>query len=264
MSNPPASSIFAAADIGNSRLKIALFERPFTGALPTPLRTCHLTIPSAEADQLIQWLRPSLADQIDWWISSVNRAAATELIDWLRVAGADTRLTLVGSADLPLEIDIERPDMVGIDRLLAAVAADRLRRAGHAAVVIDMGSAITVDLISPEGVFKGGAILPGIGLSARALHEFTDFLPLVDLSTLDEPPSPIATSTIEAMQSGLFWGAVGAVRELIGRIQADLRAEVDVFLTGGAAAGAAPHVHDGARYLPDLILAGIALAAEHS
>ena len=118
---------------------------------------------------------------IDWWIASVNRPAATRLIDWLREhrPGGSRRA-------------------VGLGRLAAGGAArtaghgrhrpaGRRRggqsapRAGRPAVIVDVGTAITVDLVSADGAFLGGAILPGIQMSARALHEFTDLLPLVDV-----------------------------------------------------------------------------------
>ena len=83
----------------------------------------------------------------------------------------DVRITLLTAGDLPLKIDSERPDMVGIDRLLGAVAVNAMRPAHRPAVVIYFGTAITVDLVSPEGTFQGGAILPGIGMLARAFHD---------------------------------------------------------------------------------------------
>ena len=259
--NDATSPAFAAADIGNSRLKVALFEQPLAAPLPEPVRVTNLTSPEADPNHLIQWLRPYEASQIDWWLSSVNRPAATQFIDWLRNHGAGSQITMLSASDLPLQVSLEHPDMVGIDRLLAALAANRLREAGRAAVVVDLGSAITVDLLSPDGVFKGGAILPGIGMSARAMHEFTDLLPLLDMQALNEPPAVIGTSTVQAMTSGIYWGAIGGVRELVSRFGADLDAEPDVFLTGGAAADVRKLVHDRAKYVPNLILAGIALVA---
>ena len=207
-----------------------------------------------------------------WWIASVNRPAATRLIDWLGQHRPDDRITLLAAGDLPLEVRLERPDMVGIDRLVDAVAVNRLRDAGRPAVIVDVGTAITVDLLSADGAFLGGAILPGIQMSARALHEFTDLLPLVDVSELTAPPPALGTATVPAMESGLFWGTVGAIRQLIEQLGHErcrrggserLRhtASPQVFLTGGAAAGVAELLGPNARYVPNLTLAGIALAA---
>jgi len=128
-------------------------------------------------------------------------------------------------------------------------------------VVVDVGTAITVDLVSRQGAFLGGAILPGIGMSARALHNFTDLLPLIDVSDLAGPPPALGTSTEQAMQSGLFWGAVGAIRQLVERLGREAGGTPEVFLTGGAGPAVAALLGPHARHVPHLTLAGIALAA---
>ena len=162
------------------------------------------TLPTTDSDRCFRW-----------HIGSVNRPAASRLIDWLRDHRAADEIVLVTSGDLPLEVKLPRPDMVGVDRLLDGFAANRLRSPGRPAVVVDVGSAITVDLVDAAGAFLGGAILPGIAMSARALHEFTDLLPQIDMAELAEPPPALGTVTVAAMRSGLFWGAVGAVRQLV-------------------------------------------------
>jgi type III pantothenate kinase len=158
-----------------------------------------------------------------------------------------------------MPVSLERPDMVGIDRLLDALAANRLRQPGRAAIVVDVGSAVTVDLVSPDGAFCGGAILPGIGMSARALHEFTDLLPLLDLSELTAPPPPLGTATVPAMQSGLFWGTVGAIRELSQQMGDGLAEPAQLILAGGAGPAVAKLLGPEARFVPHLTLSGIAL-----
>ncbi len=197
---------------------------------------------------------------MSWHLASVNRPGASRLIDWLRKRRPHDSLTLLSAADLPLEVRLERPDMVGIDRLVDAVAVNRLREPGRSAVIVDVGTAITVDLVAADGAFCGGSILPGLQISARALHEFTDLLPLVDVSELSEPPPALGASTETAMQSGLFWGTVGAIRQLIEQLGRDQSARPQIFLTGGAAAPVADLLGPNARYLPHLTLAGIALA----
>jgi len=90
-----------------------------------------------------------------WWIASVNRPAATQLIDWLRDHRPADRIVLLACGDLPLVVRLERPDMVGIDRLVDAVAVNRLREAGRPAAIVDVGTAVTVDLVRPTGLFLG-------------------------------------------------------------------------------------------------------------
>jgi type III pantothenate kinase len=181
--------------------------------------------------------------------------------DWL-ASESVTAPTILSASDLPLVVRLDQPERVGIDRLLGAVAVNRLRNRDRAAVVIDLGSAITVDSIDVDGAFLGGAILPGIGMSARAMYRQTDQLPLIAMNELDAPPPALGRSTIEAMQSGLFWGAVGGMKELLTRLAADHKGAVEVFLTGGAAPSVAKLIHPDAKHVPHLVLAGIALVVE--
>lgn len=255
-----AQRALVAVDIGNSRLKFGLYPGPSNEPLPAPSRSLDLTSQQS-FDPLDEWLAPHTIETTSWWIASVNRPHTTLLLDWLRNRAERPQVTLVASGDLPLTVSLPRPDMVGIDRLLGAVAANRLRAADRPAVVIDLGTAITVDLVAADGSFQGGAILPGIGLSARALHQFTDLLPLLDMAALAEPPPALGTSTDSALRSGLYWGAVGGCRELIARLTHDVGQPPQVFLTGGAAPTVAGLLTDDAVYVPHLVLGGIAIAA---
>ena len=259
---PSPSHPLIAVDIGNSRIKFGLFSGQGANAgLPEPERTFDIQPQIDPLDGLESWLGAEGVTNVSWWIGSVHRRAASRLVDWLRDHGAQD-ITLLASVDLPLVISLPRPDMVGIDRLLGAMAANRLRPANTAAVVVDLGTAITVDMVSAEGAFLGGAILPGIGLASRALHEFTDLLPLMDMQSLAEPPAPLGTNTVEAMKSGIYWGAVGGVRHLIGLLSAGVSPAPRVFLTGGAAPSVAKLISTEAVYVPNLVLSGIALAAQ--
>src|SRR5207253_7517113 len=119
---------------------------------------------------------------------------------------------------------------VGSDRLVNAVAA--LRRWGAPAVVIDFGTATTYDALSPDGEFLGGAIVPGIEISAEALWERVPHLPRVDV----QPPTrAIGGSTAEALQSGLFYGTIGQVEGVVRRFRRELGSGARVVATGGLA-----------------------------
>jgi type III pantothenate kinase len=258
-----SGSPLVAVDVGNSRIKFGWFEGDETAdpfGLPSPVKTFELGPEAGELDRLSAWLEDGAAGSISWWIGSVQRSASSRLVDWLRARDVE-RITLLASVDLPLEVRLPRPDMVGIDRLLGAVAANHLRAPDQPAVVVDLGTAVTVDLVSADGAFLGGAILPGIGLSARALHEFTDLLPAMEMQSLAEPPPALGTNTIEAMRSGIYWGAIGGVRHLLDLLRETVGQTPAVFLTGGAAPVVAPLIAPGARYVPHLVLAGIALTA---
>jgi type III pantothenate kinase len=248
-----------AVDVGNSRSKLALFERLDEQPLPVPSRTLVVPHDRAALDEIAQWLAPLAVDTVTWPIGSVARDPAAQLVHWLRQRGS-SRIVLLASCDLPLAVSLPRPDMVGIDRLLNAVAANRLRAPDRPAIIVDLGTAITVDLISAEGAFMGGTIFPGIGTSARAMHEFTDLLPLVDMQALSAAPPVLGMATVEALTAGLYWGAIGAARELIARLTALAPVAPHVWLTGGAASSVAGPLADIGKLYPHLTLAGIALS----
>ncbi|GAB6167345.1 hypothetical protein JCM19992_33450 [Thermostilla marina] len=211
-------------------------------------------------DALGEWLA-GIDSAVSWYIGSVNRAGTTRLLEWQRTHRPQDRVVLLTYEDVPIDVRIPDPDMVGIDRLLDAAAADRLRSKGVPAVVVDLGTAITVDLVSADGGFLGGAILPGLAMAARALHEYTDLLPLIDVAEFDAPPDPLGTSTEAAMSAGLFWGPVGGVRELVARHEERLAAKAEIFVTGGNASQVVEALGERARLVPDLTLAGTAWTA---
>lgn len=264
-----------AVDVGNARIKAGYFDDPHPNAapltLPAPKSVLSLSGRSADVERLAAWLAdisdkyPASSLQakgpLNWSIASVNRPAATRLIDWLRDNRPGDSVNLLSAADLPLRVALKNPDQVGVDRLVDAVAANRLRPPQSPAVVVDVGTAITVDLVSDSGVFLGGAILPGIAMAARALHEFTDLLPLVEMSDLDAPPPAVGTATEPAIRSGLFWGAVGSIRQLVEQMTGGSRNRPQVILSGGAAADVAALLGRDALHVPHLTLAGIAISS---
>jgi len=256
----PANSTLLAVDVGNNRVKIGRFEWTGAAGIPQPGRTWVLPCGGGPLDAVVGQCHAGSAS-LDWWIGSVNRSAASRLIDWLGAHRPQDRLTLLASGDLPIRVELPRPDMVGIDRLLDAVAVNRVRAPGRQAVLVDLGTAITVDLISAEGAFLGGAILPGVEMSARALHEYTDMLPQIAMSELADPPEPIGKATQPAMRSGVYWGTIGAVRELIRRMTAGAPQDPEIYLTGGAAPTIAGLLGRAARHAPHLTLSGTALTA---
>lgn len=259
------SAPVVAVDVGNSRVKFGLFlGLAEDGRLPEPAESWEVEPQQDSFDEVVPaHLAERSVRECAWWIGSVQRSVASRLVDWLRDREAH-QITMMAVSDLPLTVSLPRPDMVGIDRLLNAVAANRLRTADRPAVVVDLGTAITVDLVSRQGAFLGGAILPGIATSARALYEFTDLLPLIDMRSLADPPTALGTATLEALRSGLFWGAVGGVKELIAQFGKNADGESEVFLTGGAAPSVAGLLATSARFEPHLTLAGIALTAVNS
>src|SRR4051812_3392608 len=263
-----------AVDIGNSRIKFGQFRRDTTlGAqprtLPEPLAVFDLLIVNKSGDfdvkSLGGWADSLITESTDWLIASVHRGAAerlTSAIGELSV-GLKTKWLIreVTYRDIAIPIRADSPERVGIDRLLAASAADRLRDRDRPAIIVDLGTAITVDLVEADGAFAGGAILPGIATSARALAEQTDALPQVEIHYLDKPPDPLGKSTVPAIESGIYWAAIGAIRELVTRLAAPSAPAAQVFITGGASKRVAEllAVNFPVQHVPNLVLSGIAL-----
>jgi type III pantothenate kinase len=139
---------------------------------------------------------------------------------------------VVGGAGVELGIRVltDRPEEVGADRLVNAVAAHG--RYGGALIVVDFGTATTFDVIDAEGGYCGGVIAPGVNLSHEALHEAAAQLPRV---AVKRPARVIGTTTVTAMQSGIFWGYMAMVEGLVERIQEEYGEAMKVVATGGLA-----------------------------
>ena len=199
------------------------------------------------------------ATPLRWFVVSVNRTIEAQFSAWIRVHRPADTYTLLQYQHFPLEIDVRAPERVGTDRLAAAVAANELRTPQRSAIVVDAGTAVTVDLMTSDGVFRGGAILPGIQTAAQGLASATDALPLLENLDLSSVPAPIGKSTQDAMRSGIVWGCVGAVRELIAQMSAGLSHVPNVFCTGGDGMHLARLIDRDMKFDPNLVLRGIAL-----
>ena len=133
--------------------------------------------------------------------------------------------------ELGIEILVDRPEEVGADRLVNTVAAHE--RYGGPLIVLDFGTATTFDVVDAHGNYCGGVITPGIKLSLEALHQAAAMLPRVAIA---RPKNIIGKGTVEAMQSGIFWGYVSMIEGLVERIQGEFGAPMmEVVATGGLA-----------------------------
>jgi type III pantothenate kinase len=132
--------------------------------------------------------------------------------------------------DLGLSILLDRPEEVGADRLVNAVAAHKYYKGPL--IIIDFGTATTFDVVDAEGNYCGGAISPGINLSLEALHMAAAKLPRV---AIGRPKNVIGRATVPAMQSGIFWGYVGLIEGLLKRIKEEFGSDMLVLATGGLA-----------------------------
>jgi type III pantothenate kinase len=222
------------ADIGNTRVK--------WGRCSPDAVTETASLPP---DDFAAWQEEFDAWQIArgsrWVLAGVHPVRRDRLADWLGQRGQLVRV-VTDPGELPLRTLLAQPEKAGIDRLLDAVAANRRRPRDRGAVIVDAGSAVTVDRIDEAGAFAGGAILPGFRLMAKALHGYTALLPQIE-PPRDVPPLP-ATATVAAMEAGVFWAVAGAAEAMIRRYRAQSPSPIEVFLTGGDG----PLLH---RVLPD-------------
>ncbi|ETX29494.1 type III pantothenate kinase [Roseivivax isoporae] len=143
-----------------------------------------------------------------------------------------TRAMVVGRPDcaLPVDVRVDAGTQVGPDRLVNTVAGFDLY--GGDLIVVDFGTATTFDVVDADGAYVGGVIAPGVNLSLQALHEAAAALPHVDIS---RPQTVVGTNTVACMQSGIFWGYVGLVREICARIKAERDRPMKIISTGGLA-----------------------------
>jgi len=251
-------------DAGNTRVKFAWMELPKAGGVPKSLGFVAIAVGQPlPVDTLKEWIRMGQPTRIV--VDGSNPPEVERVLrEWPRAGVRPSRLP--DRNCLPLVIDVDFPEKVGIDRLLNAMAANARRKPGQLAIVVDSGTATTVDLVDGTGVFRGGAILPGFEMGAKALNQYTALLPLIQHHRLhDRIPSAIGRNTPEALESGLYWGHVGAVRQLIESIlneSTPSTASPDplVLLTGGAAPVLRPHLPE-AQWEAALCLQGLVIAA---
>ena len=221
-----------ALDVGNTNITIGVF-RGAELAAHWRLRTVH----EQTADEWGILLRNLFA------LESLDNSAVDGIIVASVVPPLDSSLDLMAQryfntepmfvtcrTDIGLGIRYDNPYEVGADRLVNGVAA--YAKYGGPCVVVDLGTAITFDVISAGGDYLGGIIAAGIGISVEALFSKTARLPLVDFRA---PVRLIGGSTVEAMQSGLYYGALGMIDGIVERLVAEMGPETKTVATGGQA-----------------------------
>ena len=165
-----------------------------------------------------------------------------------------TRPLVVGRTDcrLPIDVRVDAGTAVGPDRLVNSVAGHDLF--GGDLIIVDFGTATTFDVVDSDGAYVGGSIAPGVNLSLEALHQAAAALPHVDIS---RPQRVIGTNTVACMQSGVFWGYVGLVREICEQIKAEHGKPMKVISTGGLAPLFQHSVHLFDAYEDELTMHGL-------
>lgn len=210
-------------DVGNTAIKLAVASQPDTiverVANPNSINSLSRT--------LLEFARD---EPVDVRIASVNRATTNSLISQTQtIAGQRVRFRQISCMDLSIPIATDAPEQVGIDRLVGAWGA--ARRYQLPLVVVDAGTTVTVDLVDAQGVYRGGAIIPGLEMQTRALATGTDALPQIDwqesCESVDNSSSHStsrqsswsqsvpAKNTIGAIRLGILSSVVGGIERLV-------------------------------------------------
>lgn len=196
------------------------------------------TDPSRTADEYAVWLA-QLLELGGYKTTDVSAAIIASVVpntmrDLIALCQKDLGIEPVVfsqglSAGIPMP-KVARPEEVGADRLINATAAHQFY--GGPAIVVDLGTATTFDVVDEEGAYCGGPIAPGVNLSVEALRAAAALLPRV---AIERPEQVIGRTTIECLKSGTYWGYIALMEGLVARIKAEFGQPMKVIGTGGLA-----------------------------
>ena len=219
-------------DVGNTKTAVGVYSE---GKWIADWRvTTHLDYLSDEYYVLLK----SLLEDADLSFQRLSGAALASVVPPLTATFEELIVRILGKKPVVvgpgvrtgIQIKIENPKEVGADRIANTAAVQKLY--GGPAIVLDLGTATTFDVVSKDGDYLGGAIAPGLGIAADALVRRTAKLPKVELTL---PENAMGRNTVAAMQSGLVIGYVGLVKELVARLKKELGGNPKVIATGGMA-----------------------------
>ncbi|MFT6072610.1 MAG: type III pantothenate kinase [Alphaproteobacteria bacterium] len=224
-----------AIDCGNTNTIFAIYDNNRWVA-----RWRMATSAVRTADQYIVWLSAlmsleniNIKNVTGCIISTVVPQSLFHLRNLCKRHFNQTPLIIGHNVTPNIAVKIDNPDEAGADRLVNAVAAHKKYKGSL--LVIDSGTATTFDVIASDGAFLGGVICPGLSLSVLALHNAAAKLPRVEIK---ETEKVIGKNTVQAMQSGIFWGYIGLIEGLVTRIRGeyvgnDCNDTLTVIATGG-------------------------------
>ena len=250
-----------AFDIGNTHIDLALFSDGVLLARDR-MRTHGQPSHSEYAKHLMRFItthakRQSVKQAL---IASVVRDMETDLISVCHQCDIAAH-SVDSSWDLGLKIRYNNPKHVGIDRLLAAATAFAEAPPNTALVIADVGTAITVDLLSAEGTFLGGTIAPGLQMMLKSLLAGTSLLPEIEL---DDCACLPATSTPDGIRAGILYGAASLIDGLRDRLGETVANPVISILTGGDAQRLHQFTRSNWQCDSSLVLRGLNLAYERN
>jgi type III pantothenate kinase len=248
-----------AVDIGNTNITVALYlkdEEQFIKSVSGRSRA-KLTDLFKTAWEKIPVSRSSKEGKRDGVIVVCSvKPEWTRLVREIVEENLDEKVHVIGQdIPLPMTLWVDEPEKVGTDRVVSAAAAYAVVE--DAVVVVDVGTAVTIDLVDGNGVFLGGAICPGLEIGALALKEHTAQLPKVKIT---RPKAPYGKNTTDAIRCGLYYSTVATVQEIMRRYAESLGKWPHTVLTGSAAEIIKDDCEFIDSYVPDLVVKGVVLA----
>lgn len=255
------------ADIGNSSIKLVIVDRE-SGQFKT---NAVDRLDSKLSDNALARFLDDSADApvSHCFVSSVNDAILKAFLEQLRGILPDVECHALTADDVDLDSDVQSRQSLGIDRLLAASAAVKMTGqqpdARRPLIVVDSGTAVTIDLVDESGVFRGGVIFPGAETSFRSLHRSTGDLPDVFEQWKDvNLELAIGNSTESAILTGVLSAQACSIRGIVDRIAKTLDVEPIIFATGGGLEPVRQLLPSEWHYTDHLVLHGIAAAMKSS
>jgi type III pantothenate kinase len=251
-----------AIDVGNTQTHVGVFDGP---ELDRQWRASTVTSRTGDEhalmlDQFLSMEDLSFADVTGICICSVVPRTTQELAEMTNRYFPFPAVIVQPGIKTGIAVKIDNPREVGADRVANAVAAHDLFP-GEPVIVVDFGTATTLDVVSADGEYLGGAIAPGIDTAAAGLYDATAQIRRVELKA---PPTAIGRNTSAAVQSGLVYGTAGLVDGLVERSQKELGGHARVIATGGLARAIVEHTHSIERIEPTLTLVGLRLIYERN
>ena len=248
-----------AIDVGNTNLVLALGDVDGGVRDVWRIRTDAISDAATCGELLRRTMGAALDEASDAIVASVVPDVTPHVVDALDSATGTSPL-IVGTpgVELGIDVNIDRPEQAGADRLVNAVGA----KAHHSlpAIVLDFGTATTLDLVGADGAYEGGIIAPGVSLSIDALERAAAQLPKLELRSFEADLPVLGKNTIAAMESGVFWGYVSMIDGLLSRLraaQAGPGDDMQAIMTGGLAGLFASHLAGPVIVDADLTVKGL-------
>jgi type III pantothenate kinase len=253
-----------AIDIGNTNITAGLFLRDSEAAmektsgdkpeeLTAVLKNYWDRIPLAKSSKdktkhdgviVVASVKPD-------WTQRVRDIVKNELNEKILEIGIGKDIPL------PMELDVDEPAKVGVDRVLCAFAAYSV--VGDAVIIAGFGTAVTIDLVDENGVFLGGTILPGFDMSADALNRWTAALPKIGKVKIPDR-KPFGRNTTEAINNGLYYAAIGALETITRLYSEEIGRWPQTVVTGGNMEIIKSGCEFADSFVTDLVVKGIVLA----